>query len=73
LARMMGVSRQTINRALKGLSEGGMIVVRYADIELVDIPALMAKAGPVNENLLKSIDGMVQMADRVMAQVERRA
>ena len=73
LARMMGVSRQTINRALKSLSEGGVIVVRYADIELVNIPALMAKAGPVNENLLKSIDGMVQMADRVMAQVERRA
>lgn len=69
LARMMGVSRQTINRALKSLSEGGVIVVRYADIELVNIPALMAKAGPLNDNLLKSIQGMVQIADRVMAQI----
>jgi CRP/FNR family cyclic AMP-dependent transcriptional regulator len=65
LARMMGVSRQTINRALKGLSEGGMIVVRYADIELVNIPALMAKAGPLNTSLVQSLQGMGQQADRV--------
>lgn len=65
LARMMGVSRQTINRALKGLSEGGMIAVRYADIELINIPALMAKAGPLNISLVQSLQGMVQQADRV--------
>ena len=64
LARMMGVSRQTINRALKNLSEAGIIVVRYADIELVDIPALMAKAGPLNTSLIQSIQGMVKAPDR---------
>jgi len=65
----MGVSRQTINRALKGLSEGGMIVVRYADIELVNIPALMAKAGPLNTSLVQSLQGMVQQANRVQESV----
>lgn len=63
LARMMGVSRQTINRALKQLAEANTIVVRYADIELIDIPGLMGRAGPLNGNLLASIQGMVKVAD----------
>lgn len=66
LARMMGVSRQTINRALKSLAEEGLIAVRYADIELLDIPALMRRAGPVNSAFIESLKAMGATADRSM-------
>jgi CRP/FNR family transcriptional regulator, cyclic AMP receptor protein len=64
LARMMGVSRQTINRALKTLAEQGIIMVRYADIELLDVPGLMARAGPMNQSLVSSLRGMAEAAER---------
>jgi CRP/FNR family cyclic AMP-dependent transcriptional regulator len=67
LARMMGVSRQTINRALKTYSEEGLVAVRYADIELLDIPGLMAKAGPMNASLLSSLRAMGELADKTGA------
>lgn len=64
LARMIGVSRQTINRALKAYSEEGLVAVRYADIELLNIPGLMTKAGPMNTSLLNSLRAMGELADR---------
>jgi CRP/FNR family transcriptional regulator, cyclic AMP receptor protein len=64
LARMMGVSRQTINRALKLYAEEGLVAVRYADIELLNVPGLMAKAGPMNASLLGSLRAMGEQADR---------
>lgn len=64
LARMMGVSRQTINRALKSFAEQGVIAVRYADIELLDIPGLMARAGPMNQSLVTSLRAMGESAER---------
>lgn len=66
LARMMGVSRQTINRALKQLAEQGVIAVRYADIELLNIPALVQRAGPMNSAFLESLKAMGESADRSM-------
>lgn len=66
LARMMGVSRQTINRALKVLAEQGVIVVRYADIELLDIPALIGRAGPLNSAFLNSLRAMGDSADKAI-------
>ena len=73
LARMMGVSRQTINRALKVLAEQGVIAVRYADIELLDIPALVQRAGPVNSAFIDSLKAMGQSADRSMRQGQQDA
>lgn len=70
LARMMGVSRQTINRALKGLSEQGLIAVRYADIELLDIPGLMSRAGPLNASLVEALRVMGEEADRNQRQID---
>ncbi len=45
LARMLGVSRQTINKALKSLAADRIIAVHYAEIEIVDAKALATKAG----------------------------
>lgn len=64
LARMMGVSRQTINRALKTYAEEGLVAVRYADIELIDIPGLMTRSGPMNTSLVNSLRAMGELADR---------
>lgn len=64
LARMMGVSRQTINRALKQLAEQGLIALRYADIELLDIPALIRRAGPLNSAFVDSLRAMGENAAR---------
>ena len=47
LARMLGVSRQTVNKALKSLASDHVIVVRYAEIEIIDMAGLMMRAGPV--------------------------
>jgi len=44
LALMMGVSRQTINKALRTLEASGAIALRYAEIELIDAAALQRLA-----------------------------
>lgn len=64
LARMMGVSRQTINRALKNLAEQKVIAVHYADIELLDIPGLMSRAGPLNQPLVNALRAMADEVER---------
>lgn len=44
LALMMGVSRQTINKALRALEAAGAIALHYAEIELRDAAALQQLA-----------------------------
>jgi len=36
LARMMGVSRQSVNKALKTLETRGVLRLHYGEIELLD-------------------------------------
>jgi len=45
LALMLGVSRQSMNKALRELEAKGIIARRYGAIELVDMPALGLAAG----------------------------
>lgn len=45
LARMLGVSRQTVNKALKSLAAERVIAVHYAEIEILDAKALATHAG----------------------------
>ncbi|HJV68600.1 Crp/Fnr family transcriptional regulator [Ideonella sp.] len=45
LALMLGVSRQTANKALRALEARGLIHLRYGSIELNDLAALAAAAG----------------------------
>jgi CRP/FNR family transcriptional regulator, cAMP and macrophage regulator len=40
LAAMLGVRRPSLNKVLKELERNGLIVVRYAAIEIVDTVAL---------------------------------
>lgn len=40
LALMLGVSRQSANKALRGLEAQGLVVLRYGEIELLDLAAL---------------------------------
>lgn len=44
LALMLGVSRQTVNKALKSLAERGLLTLHYAEIELLDLAGLDALA-----------------------------
>jgi CRP/FNR family cyclic AMP-dependent transcriptional regulator len=48
LALMLGVSRQSANKALRALEARGVIALRYGEIELLDLPALApaGAAGP---------------------------
>ncbi len=48
LARMLGVSRQTINKSLRALERERVLALHYAEIEIVDMAALVTKAGAVN-------------------------
>ncbi|HET7792318.1 MAG TPA: Crp/Fnr family transcriptional regulator [Rhizobacter sp.] len=45
LALMLGVSRQTANKALRALQEQGVLRLHYGAIELVDVAALARAAG----------------------------
>jgi CRP-like cAMP-binding protein len=45
LALMLGVSRQSMNKALKSLETQGVLALRYGVIELLDLPALGTAAG----------------------------
>ncbi|KWR91379.1 Crp/Fnr family transcriptional regulator [Cupriavidus sp. IDO] len=40
LAQMLGLSRQTVNHALRELEARGLLRLRYGGIDLVDLPAL---------------------------------
>ena len=45
LALMMGVTRQSVNKALRALEERGWISLRYGAIELLDLAALGGRTG----------------------------
>jgi CRP-like cAMP-binding protein len=44
LALMLGVSRQSVNKALRKLEAEGLVALRYGAIELLDAPALQRLA-----------------------------
>lgn len=46
VAQMLGVSRQSINKALHALELRGWIRVRYGEIELLDLDSLRQPEGP---------------------------
>jgi CRP/FNR family cyclic AMP-dependent transcriptional regulator len=51
LARMLGVSRQTINKVLRSLENERVLSLHYAEVEILDFMALVAKAGMVDPAL----------------------
>jgi CRP/FNR family cyclic AMP-dependent transcriptional regulator len=55
LARMLGVSRQTINKALRALERERVLALHYAEIEILDMMALVARAGTVDPGLRHAI------------------
>ncbi len=54
LARMLGVSRQTINKVLRTLENDKVLALKYAEIEILDMAALLARAGPIDMEALSS-------------------
>ena len=44
LALMLGVSRQTVNKALKALAAQRLLALHYGEIELLDLAALQSRA-----------------------------
>jgi CRP/FNR family cyclic AMP-dependent transcriptional regulator len=58
LARMLGVSRQTINKALKSLACDRVIAVHYAEIEILDVRALAMQAGQFDAALWSGLDSL---------------
>ena len=57
LARMLGVSRQTINKALRGMEQEQILALHYAEIEIVDLDALVTRAGPIDPVLIQGLVG----------------
>lgn len=51
LARMMGVSRQTVNKALRAMERERVLALHYAEIEILDLAALAQKAGLIDAGL----------------------
>lgn len=58
LARMLGVSRQTINKQLRAMERERVLVLRYAEIEIIDMAALVAMAGAIDPALMQSFEVM---------------
>lgn len=54
LARMLGVSRQTVNKALRALERERVVILRYAEIEIIDLPGLLSRTGGIDAGLLSS-------------------
>lgn len=57
LARMLGVSRQTINKALRALERERVLALHYAEIEIVDLAALVTTAGTFNPGFPYPVPG----------------
>jgi CRP/FNR family cyclic AMP-dependent transcriptional regulator len=45
LARMLGVSRQTINKLLRAMEREGVLALHYGEIEIVDFLRLLQRSG----------------------------
>jgi CRP-like cAMP-binding protein len=58
LAQMLGVSRQTVNKALQQLVARGVLVLHYAEIEILDVAALLEAAGPIDPHALGLSGGL---------------
>ena len=58
LAQMMGVSRQTVNKALRDMERERVIALHYADLESLDLEALLARAGAIDPNLMQMFTGV---------------
>ncbi len=54
LARMLGVSRQTVNKALRVLEGDQLLALHYAEIEIIDMPGLVDRAGHIEPGLRKA-------------------
>lgn len=67
LARMLGVSRQTINKLLRAMERERLLVLRYAEIEIIDMAALVTKAGTIDPALLQTIDFMASTRAKPVA------
>lgn len=62
LAQMMGVSRQTVNKALRELERERVLALHYAEIELLDMEGLLSRAGAIDPNLLQLFTGVTRAA-----------
>lgn len=51
LAQMLGVSRQTANKVLRGLEREQVVALHYAEIELISMDGLLARAGQLDPQL----------------------
>ncbi len=49
LARMLGVSRQTVNKVLRNLEREHVLSLHYAEIEIVDFLALVQRSGSLDK------------------------
>lgn len=52
LARMLGVSRQTINKALRTLARENVLALHYAEVEILDMAALLSRCGAIDPGLM---------------------
>lgn len=51
LAQMLGVSRQTVNKALRDLEREQLLALHYAEIELISLEGLLERAGRLDSQL----------------------
>ncbi len=58
LAKMLGVSRQTVNKALRKLECEQVLALHYAEIEIIDLEALARRAGPIDPVLVQGSMGL---------------
>lgn len=52
LARMLGVTRQTINKTLRKLECDNVLALHYGEVEILDLAALLARCGAIDPGLM---------------------
>lgn len=66
LAQMLGVSRQTVNKALRELERQEVLALHYAEIEIVSVEGLVARAGALDPQtrllFQESVPGVLPVA-----------
>ena len=59
LAQLLGVSRQTVNKALRVLEREQVLALHYAEVEILQVDGLLARAGALEPQLSAMLAGVI--------------
>ena len=67
LAGRLGLMEPSVQEMLRAMERERLLVLRYAEIEIIDMAALVTKAGTIDPALLQTIDFMASTRAKPVA------